>query len=189
METSASSVSPQQAADALLDVRRAQHRLSVLRGYEYGAPHFLLWGCVWVAGYASTALWPANAGVIWLVLDALGVLGGLLIVRATPSDGTRSAKSWRFLGSGATILAFILATYYVLAPSSGPQFAAFPALVMAVAYVLVGLWRGPRWIVVGLVVGGSTVIGYGLLHQYFMLWMAAVGGGSLLLTGLWMRTA
>jgi hypothetical protein len=112
-----------------------------------------------------------------------------LIVRATPSDGTRSAKSWRFLAVGAAIFGFVAATYYVMAPSSGPQFGAFPALVMALAYLLVGLWRGPRWIVVGLVVGASTVVGYGLLREYFMLWMAAVGGGSLLLTGFWMRAA
>jgi hypothetical protein len=189
METSVSSVSAQQAADALLDVRRAQHRLSILRGYEYGAPHFLVWGCVWAIGYASSALWPSDAGVIWLVLDALGLLGGLLIVRATPTDGTRSARSWRFLAAGAAITAFIVATYYVMAPNSGPQFGAFPALVLALFYVLVGIWRGPRWAVVGLAVGGLTVVGYGLFREYFMLWMAVLGGGSLLLTGFWMRAA
>ena len=34
-----------------------------------------------------------------------------------------------------------------------------------------------------------TVGGYFWLAPYFMLWMAGVGGGALILGGLWLRTA
>jgi hypothetical protein len=34
-----------------------------------------------------------------------------------------------------------------------------------------------------------TVTGYVLLREHFMLWMSLCGGGTLLLTGLWMRRA
>jgi hypothetical protein len=37
--------------------------------------------------------------------------------------------------------------------------------------------------------GASTQVAYFYLREYFFHWMALVGGGSLLLTGLWMRKA
>ena len=189
MEPSGSSVSARQAADALLDVQRTQYRLSILRGYEYGAPHFLLWGCIWIVGFASSYAFPGHEWLIWLALDTLGIFGGLVIGRATPIVGMQARGSWQYLAAAATIVAFVAATYYVMAPHSGSQFGAFPALVMALFYVLVGIWRGPRWIVVGSAAGLLTLLGYGLLREYFMLWMAGVGGGTLLLTGIWMRRA
>jgi hypothetical protein len=172
MKPGESSVSARQAADALLDVQRTQHRLSILRGYEYGAPHFLLWGCIWIVGFAASDVFPGHEWLIWLALDVLGIFGGLVIVRAAPIAGMQ-ARTWQYLAAAATIVAFVAATYYVMAPHSGTQFGAFPALVMALFYVLVGIWRGPRWIVVGSAVGLLTLLGYGLLRHYFMLWMAA----------------
>ena len=189
MKPSGSSVSARQAADALVDVQRTQHRHSILRGYEYGAPHFLLWGCIWIVGFASSYTLPGHEWPIWLTLDMVGILGGLLIVRATPTAGLRTKSSRQYMAAAATIVAFVAATYYVMAPHSGTQFGAFPALVMALFYVLVGIWRGSRWIVVGSAVGLLTLFGYGLFREYFMLWMAAVGGATLLLTGIWMRRA
>ena len=189
MEPSGSSMSARQAAEALLDVQRTQRRFSILRGYEYGAPHFLLWGCIWIAGFASSYAFPGRQGPIWWALDAFGILAGLLIVRATPAGGMHAKRSWQYMAAAATMAAFIIASYYVMAPLSGSQFAAFPALVMVLFYVLTGIWRGSRWIVVGSAVGMLTLLGYGLLREYFMLWMATVGGGTLLLTGVWMRRA
>ena len=187
MKPGGASVSAQQAAAALLDVQRTQHRLAILRGYEDGAPHFLLWGCIWIVGFASSYTFPGYAWPIWLTLDMVGILGGLLIVRAAPIVGMQAGRSWPYLAAAATIVAFVAATYYVMAPHTETQYGAFPALVMALFYVLAGIWRGPRWIVVGSAVGLLTLLGYGLLRQYFMLWMAAVGGATLLLTGIWFR--
>jgi hypothetical protein len=182
-------LSIQQAAEALHDVERAQHRAVVLRGYEYGAPHFLLWGSVWVLGYAGTDLLPQQAGLIWLILDALGLLGGYLIVRAAPSTSTTATRGWRFAAVGLCFAAFIGATYYILGARTGNQFGAFPALLMSLLYTLFGLWRGVRWAIVGVALFTLTVTGYVLLREHFMLWMSLCGGGTLLLTGLWMRRA
>lgn len=189
MEPIVTSLSVQQASAALLDVQRTQHRLSILRGYQYGAPHFLLWGMVWLAGFACSGFFPRYEGPVWLGLDVLGVVGGLLIVRATPIELGQGRKTWRFLAAGTTLAIFMAASYYVLAPTSASQLGAFPALVMALFYILIGIWRGSRWAVVGLVLGTLTVLGYALLREYFMVWMAVVGGGTLLLTGMWMRNA
>jgi hypothetical protein len=98
--------SARQAADALLDVQRTQHRLSILRGYEYGAPHFLLWGCIWIVGFAASDVFPGHEWLIWLALDVLGIFGGLVIVRAAPIVGMQ-ARTWQYLAAAAAIAALI----------------------------------------------------------------------------------
>lgn len=191
------SISPQQAAEALQAVAQTQQRSSILRGYEYGAPHFLLWGCIWVVGFGCTELFAAQVGRIWLALDIIGIGGSYLLVRAAPSGisiaapagEASAAKSWRFLGAGLAITAFMGGTYYVMAPHTSAQYGAFPALMMAFLYTLTGIYRGPRWAVIGIALWCLTVLGYAVLREHFMLWMAAVGGSSLLLTGFWMRRA
>jgi hypothetical protein len=196
-------MSVEQATAALQEVARTQNRASILRGYEHGAPHFLLWGFIWLVGYAGTDLFPAYAGTLWLVLDLLGVGGGFLIVRAAAAataatsaaayasvyGATKRQVGWRYGAVGVSFLAFMIATYYVMGAHTSAQFGAFPALLMGLLYTLAGIWRGVRWAVVGITVFSLTVVGYVLLGTHFLLWMSVCGGGTLLLTGLWMRRA
>jgi hypothetical protein len=189
MDPSGAQVTAQQAVDALHEVERTERRLSIFYGYERGAPYFLLWGVIWILGYSASALLPTAAGPAWLALDVIGVVAGLFISRATSTGSPRFAYTRRYVGASVAIVAFVAATYYVLRPHLGIQLGAFPPLLMALIYVLVGLWSGSRWIAVGMVLGALTLLGYAVIPQYFMLWMASVGGGTLLLTGIWMRRA
>jgi hypothetical protein len=55
-------------------------------------------------------------------------------------------------------------------------------------YCLAGLWFGSAFIAIGLSITALTLIGYFFVGgAAFQLWMAAVNGGGLLLSGLWMR--
>jgi hypothetical protein len=184
-------ISTQDAAAALDDIALTQRRASTLLGYERGAPHFLLWGAIWILGYGLSDVVPEAAGVVWLVLDALGITGSVLIGRsarrATPA--TRSGDGARFLAAAVTLAAFISATFFVLPPHSAAQFAAFPALAVAACYTVIGLWYGARWSIAGVVLGACTLGGFALLTAHFNLWMAVAGGGTLLLTGAWLRRA
>ena len=73
-------------------------------------------------------------------------------------------------------------------PSSGLQVAAFFPLLIALWYVLQGIWaRSARIGVLGLALGVLAVAGYLWLGAYFLLWMAGAGGGALILGGFWMR--
>jgi len=55
-------------------------------------------------------------------------------------------------------------------------------------YCLAGLWFGRAFIVIGLAITVLTLIGYLFITGgMFLLWMAAVNGGGLVLSGLWMR--
>ena len=60
-------------------------------------------------------------------------------------------------------------------------------MVVATIYAVFGIWKGLRFLFAGIAVAALTLIGFFFLPQYFLLWMAAVGGGSLMLVGVWLR--
>jgi len=182
-------ISPQQATEALLDIERAQRRVFVLRGYEVGAPHFLLWGAIWFVGYGLTEVFPAQAGLSWMALSLGGALGGFLLGKAAAARGLVSKDGWRYLAGVGSTFAFLLLTYAIMQPRDGAQFGAFPALLVSFLYVLAGIWKGTRWTIVGIIIAGLTMAGYELVHEHFNLWMAVIGGGALISTGLWFRRA
>ncbi|MGA3156440.1 MAG: hypothetical protein ABSE43_02595 [Steroidobacteraceae bacterium] len=184
-------ISTQEAAEALQDIAQTQHRASNLRGYERGSPHLILWGLIWVLGYGTCYLAPTLANLTWLVLDIAGIAGSFLIGRAAARIKSVASTGYgsRFAALGITIFAFIAATYYILQPHDSAQFGAFPALFVALIYSVIGIWRGSRWAIVGIALGLCTVAGYAFLKEYFMLWMAVVGGGTLIMTGFWLRRA
>jgi hypothetical protein len=140
-------------------------------------------------GFVSAYRWPSLAGRLWLGLDVAGFVGSALIAHRTRSLGERasSGHTWRVLVLMLTCVAFLIASYQIFQPHEEAQFAVFPALVVAGIYIGLGLWRGLRWVIAGLVLATLALLGYFLLRQYMMLWMAVAGGGTLLLTGFWLR--
>ncbi len=71
----------------------------------------------------------------------------------------------------------------------GQEIAAFIPLLMAALYVIRGLWSGWRYSAIGIGLAALSLGGFFFLHHYFLLWMALVGGGTLILTGLWLHRA
>jgi hypothetical protein len=96
---------------------------------------------------------------------------------------------WRYGAVALTLFGFFGATFFVMAPVSGRQIAAIIPLAVAAAYVVRGLWWGPRYVITGIVVAALTLAGFVLLKEHFLLWMAGVGGGALILAGLWLKQA
>lgn len=182
-------ISSDQALQALDEVAQAQHRLGVLRGYRHAAPYFFLWGGIWILGFVLSAELPARAGQGWIVLDVLGFTASLAMAQRQSRQGAGRKLNFpgRLLGLFATCVGFVMATYAVMQPHSAAQFAVFPALLGAGIYIGIGLWRGLRWTIAGLALGLLALVGYFLLRQYVLLWMAGAGGGTLLLTGAWLR--
>jgi hypothetical protein len=184
-------ISTEEAAEALKNIALVQRRASILRGYERGAPQVILWGLIWVVGYGLSDVVPSIAGLAWIVLNVVGVAGSFVLGRAAVVRVPMAGEGYgrRFAALSAAMLAFILATYYVMKPREAVQFGAFPALLVAAIYTVLGIWRGARWAASGVVLGVCTVAGFALFKEHFMLWMAAVGGSTLLVTGFWLRRA
>lgn len=181
-------IGPDEARQALNTVQAAAQRGTTLYRYRQASPHFILWGLVWALGYGMSDLWPAQAGWIWLGLDATGVLASILITKADRARrGASQAMTWRIAGLGLTLLVFFVATYLVMAPQTGRQVSTFITLTVALAYTVVGLWAGPRWIMAGAAVCALSLIAFFHVPAYFNTWMGLIGGGTLVLSGVWLR--
>jgi len=195
------SLSPDQATSVLRDIAAVENRSQRFFAYREASPHLMLWGVLWAVGYGATAVMPRHGTAIWIAILAIGIAAGFLIgLRAAvqrdaradaPADPTRRRAvawlRWRFGGIWLIGFAFIAAAVAVMWPCSPRQVGAFIPLVVAAAYAILGLWCGVRFVLVGAVLAVLTLGGFFLLPTQFALWMAAAGGGALVLGGSWLR--
>ena len=189
------SLTPDQARDSLKEINRTSQRSAQAFSYASASPYFILWGCIWMVGYGGSealrhttgAHW---SGTVWSTLTILGGVGCTLIGRrqaATRSVEGR-ATNLRLLMSMAVIFGFMFALFAAIGRPANPVASgAIAPLVVAMFYALLGVWKGVRFLVAGAALAALTLGGMFWLPQYFLLWMAAVGGGSLVLVGLWLR--
>ena len=180
-------LSPKDAQEALGEIERVQGTTRKALEEGPGGAILIVWGIIWALGYLGMAFLREKANWVWAGLNVVGIVTTLVIVYAMRSR-VRSRYDWRI-----GVFWFLLFVYgfiwlSLLAPVSPFQFGAFlPTLVMF-AYVVLGLffWRYLLWI--GLVTTALTVGGYFLLPPWhFCIWMAFVGGGSLIVPGLHLR--
>jgi hypothetical protein len=181
-------LSSQQAAEALRDIEAVGNRSSQLYRYRRAAPMLILWGVIWLLGFGLTELAPAQANDFWAPLDIAGVLGCLWVGRNNKAEKS-TAASWRWLASIVSIFAFFIAVQVLFQPVTGRQASVLISLIVALFYLLAGIWLGTRFAVSGILLAVLTLSGYFMLTSHFYLWMAVVGGGALVLAGLWLRRA
>jgi hypothetical protein len=177
------SLTREDATEALRVVDEAGARSTTLRRYEATAPHLMMWGGIYAVAYTSEFLAPQYGGLPWAVLGPAGGVGGFLLARRYGGKGGPAF----FPAAILAIVAFIVASMFIMAPREPNQIAAFVPLVVALIYVLWGLSLGQRLVWMGVALGALTVFGFFALPGLFLLWMAAVGGGGLVLGGMWLR--
>ncbi|RYG23105.1 MAG: hypothetical protein EON93_24420 [Burkholderiales bacterium] len=119
----------------------------------------------------------------------IGILGSVLLSRQQ-SRAQSEGFGWRYFASFVVIAIFIYALIAVMGPITYNQMSAVFPLVIGIYYAFIGLWtRGWRMLPLGLALIALTAIGYFMLPEHFLYWMAGVGGGGLILGGLWLRSA
>ena len=177
------SLSPEQAAAALREIEETRQRSLELVVYRQGAPVLVLWGVIWIVGFASNAMWPTYAAIVWTVLTVLGAVASWLISR-----GGNPGQNLRYVASWAVFLLLFYGAGPILAPQTTSQRAALAALLVAAAYALAGIWWLQRYLWLGLALFAVTLFGF-FFAPWFDLWMAVMGGGGLILGGLWLRAA
>ena len=179
-------LSPQDALAALNDVEAADARARASQANRAGAPYLLIWGLIWVVGYVLTGVLPSRLiNPSWLSLSLIGFASMFLLSR-------RSSLQVKGRGLSTAIIvvaiwAFATATLWVMQPTQSAQYQVYPALIVGLIYTLMGSLRRTRIMWVGMAVFALSVIGYAFLKPVLPFWLAAVGGGGLILGGLWMR--
>lgn len=176
-----------EAQEALRDISRTGRASAVTYGYRQASPHLIVWGLIWAIGYGVCYFRPQYS-VVWLPLVSLGVIASIWFGWQSRSPGEQG-YDWRYATTSLAVFAFIFALFAVMPPRTDAQISAFFPLLVSLFYAIVGIWaRGTRVLVTGVVVAVLTLVGYFQLPHYFTLWMAVVGGGALILGGIWLRS-
>ncbi len=173
--------------DALLaDIARTQERSRRLHGYAQAAPHLMIWGAVWLVCNFAAYLRPGLAGLIWSAGLVMGIIGSFLAGIRQRGAKAQGGIAWRWAASILAAIAGMTALLWILQPHLSEQVNAAWSLMVAVAYTLLGIWRGTRFLVLGLLLGAVVVVAWSAFRDLFPLLMAIAGGGALLLGGWWL---
>ncbi len=180
------------AATALHDVDSARRHSLTLFQYGLASPYLLLWGVLWIVAGAVGALSRDNAGIGWLVVDIVGFAGtGVLIAIQSRryGEGDRRNRLFRCVATGTAVVAFVALTLSVFAPVSNVEILMLITMVVAAIYVVAGCWTGARYAVVGALLAALALGLHHLAPAHVPLMVPVLGGGALILGGLWMRSA
>jgi len=141
-----------------------------------------------VAGNVANFIVPRYGGGIWITVNVMNVVVVAVIsMFDCPKTGVRSFDV-RVFAAFVLFFAFGLLTTSVLGHFGGRELGAFWPIYFMLFYCLAGLWFGWAFLAIGLSIVVLTLIGYFFVGgASFLLWMAAVNGGGLILSGLWMR--
>lgn len=160
----------------------------------------MLWGIIWIVGFAAEQF-VSRAYRIWLPLDAIGLVATFFLgawSRRSPVKGAKYSRiglSWAILFAYGALWGCLLypwgmshrlgwATY---APLLERKMAAFCVTLCMFAYVVMGLWLDRFLLWLGALVTAATLLGYFFEPDYFYLWIAVGGGGSLVAVGAFIR--
>jgi hypothetical protein len=186
VEAARMTIPAEEAASALRDAEAAAGRSTQARGYEAASGHLLLWGVIWAFANAAGQFNERAGETAWSVLVVVGILGSTFL-----GARQRQAKGamLKAVMMGGAIGGFGAGVQVVVHPLSFCQTGAIASLVVGAVYMATGTVIGLRLSAVGFGVMVATVAGWLFLRDWFSLWDAVVGGGGLILGGLWMRKA
>ena len=190
------------------DVADRTRRMAAFAGTDV---ILVIWGMIWMLGYLGNEIIPRLAlslnpklgpAIQWLIpgwwslLIIAGIAATMLVSRRnTPvesSIGKRIGWLWLALFGYVYLLGFLLMPFVKLQGFEEEMrffkhMGALAAIVPMLGYVVIGLWLDSFLVWVGLGVTALTVLGLYLLTPWFWTYMAFVGGGALIGTGLVIR--
>ncbi|MFQ5615402.1 MAG: hypothetical protein ACE5GO_02950 [Anaerolineales bacterium] len=179
-------ITPDEAQQSLSAIQQVttQTRRAVAHG---GGPYFMfIWGGVWFLGFLTSHFLASAAllGGIWTTLSGLGMVatfltGARLGRRVHGPLGARIGLFWLAL-TGYGVL-----WVWLTRPTSGEQMSMMIVTIAMFGYVVMGLWLGGIFAWVGLGTTALALLGYFLFPTYFNLWMAFLGGGALVGSGVY----
>ena len=155
-----------------------------------------MWGVVYVLAPLSMHAWP-RWGIVPQQLLLIGAIG-FSIYEAMRNSFISGPSSWRIGGLWWLTFGFGWIWFLILEPANfqnieangveiSRQMWAYGVSLAMFVYVVMGLWIGRLYVVTGLAVTLFTMVGLLWLDDWYWLWCAITGGGTLLATGFWIR--
>jgi len=186
-------VSQEDARESLAAVKSVSDQTRKVVAASYASGLLILWGLIWVVGFASVHFYPRRAVYIFNTLNVIGFVATVLIFCRWPRKAATKVPAserlfWRICGFWLLLFAYALLWIVLFKPADGMQICTFTCTLAMFGYVVLGLWLGSYFMLwLGLAVTALTFFGHYVLPSYFFLWMSAAGGGALLGTGLYIR--
>lgn len=171
---------PGEAERALGEIEAGRRRAFELRGYAAAGSTLIAWGLVWVAANMVVQFVPRFGALAW----GAGIVAALVWTFTRP----RQLSEMRVLVTWLVLSAYV-ATIIAIAGAAAPLSATIIALSVAAAYVVLGIWAGLRFAVLGAILAAIALLAWTLSPGLLFLWLALGGGGTLILGGLWLVRA
>lgn len=175
------------AESALASIREAENQMNRALSASGGAYQMIIWGAVMVVGYTlnhfADRLPVALVAGPWIVMSTLGNILSVIV------SVQRSRKFHNPYGArlGLLYVVFILfggvAAFFVH-PSDPREINLLAYLLVMLWMASMGLWVDLRLLWISLTFTSLMLFGFLVLPDYFFLWLAIVGGGALIGSGL-----
>jgi len=181
-------IGPQEAVEALNDIEHIVQRVRQSRIYDISSQIMIAAGVLVAAGNLANFVVPRYAGFIWVAVNVLTVASAAALSTMGAKMPGVQTFDFRVLGAFVLFYGFGILSTVVLGHFGPRELGAFWSIYFMLFYCLAGLWFGRAFTAMGLAIIVLTLIGYFFVEgAAFLLWMAAVNGGGLILSGLWMR--
>ena len=177
-----------EAAQALSDIQDIVRRVRQSRVYDVASQIMIAAGVFVLVGNLANFAAPSRAAIIWIAVNVLtGASAAALSTMGARTPGVQRFDL-RVLAAFLLFYAFGILCSVVLGHFGPRELGAFWTIYFMLFYSMAGLWFGRAFVAIGLAITVLTLIGYFFVEgATFLLWMAAVNGGGLILSGLWMR--
>lgn len=188
MQSATSNLRPEEAAEALASAATAAQRSAAAMAYQRVGRRLIVWGIVWIiVNVAGAVRLPVDGTYAWPAVNFAGLVVCIILdVRSAPG-----LRGWRHAGESLALFlafaAFVFSTQFVIAQPTLIQVESLVTLALGLVYVVIGLSIGWRLMAVGAALVLIVIAGSAWAPDQFFVWMAAAGGGGLILGGLWLR--
>ena len=188
-------ISEKEAQDSLDQIQAVSTRTRKTIAASYDSVLLIMWGLIGILGFLGTHFFLAWAWPIWMSLGGIGMIATFVVSwrqfrSGNPVKSPASEKiGWRIFLFWTLLYVYMFIWLSILKPRGGIQLNAFILTTIMFAYVVIGLWFKCYYMVwLGIGVTCTTLVGFYLIPpSYYCLWMAPMGGGAILGTGLYIR--
>lgn len=189
---------------SLKAIAAAQKKVQVRSRYRGPDVLYVVWGTIWAIGFCCQHFIPIfqirgtswdisiPGSIVWTPLVLVGIIVSILVSRKREGVQDESVKGigalWGVVFGYFYMWIFLMGPLFkheaMMSPEGLRHMTAVISTIPMCIYVIMGLMGcGVYMIWLGLGVTILTAVGLWFLPDYFYLWMAVLGSGSLFLAG------
>ena len=168
-------------------MKNTRRAISDSGGYIF----FIIWGIIWLLGFSGSHFFDGrSSGIGWTILNISGGIASA-IAGVRMGKGVRNPQTTT-LGKRVAVFWLLLILYAVITiaitwPIDRKQLAMLIVLFVMVGWLALGLLLSFGTFKIALTITALSLLGYFFLPEYFFLLMAFLGGGGMIVFGLFIK--